>query len=360
MTMSIDCGKVLPSSLVINSLDTTLYRIGLSFESEVDIKRKRFCNPRLIFVIVILFLIQNLFNLFVRDDPFLSILFGNYGYFLKIGKIWNVVFIFAVLLVVGSQFTYYYNHKNDTKPTFLRVFQMMSGSVTPRAVGLTNSEKILKLLKKTRISFKILSLNNNYFLPFLSFALIITLYLLNCTLAETLIYGLPNAVLYTAFAYHAFNIAFYQCLYFYILCCYLKIKIENIKINLLISIEKKKNSNLHYMCQRLVDLCSECSEYNTSFWSKNLLLFWFSVNSADVCFLFMALFLPMKLFFKLVIIYCFVSVFFMLSFIISIASSVNCQFNEFHPILNSVYTMFSKQYSNRSHTRVRLLIKVKL
>ena len=175
--MSIQIDKLIPRSLIISGLDNHLYRIGLSFDSTAGKRRKLLCNPRLIFVVFILYLIQNNINLFViREDPFLSKVFGNYGYFLKVGVIWSIVFNFGSLLVLSSQFTYYYNHKNDIKPTFLRVFQMMSGSITPRAVGLTNSEQILKLLKKTRILFKIIDFNNKYLLPFVAFFFIIAIY----------------------------------------------------------------------------------------------------------------------------------------------------------------------------------------
>jgi hypothetical protein len=43
---------------------------------------------------------------------------------------------------------------NGIKPTFLKVFEMMSGLVSPNSIGLTNAGQIRKLITKTKVLFK--------------------------------------------------------------------------------------------------------------------------------------------------------------------------------------------------------------
>ena len=162
--MSININRVLPKHLTVKWADQHLYRIGLSHESNGQTKRKFLCDPRLITLYFIIYFIQNNLNLFViKEDLFLSKVFGNYGLFLGIGSIFNVIFNFVLFIInFINKLTHNYNHKYEVKPTFLRVFRMMSGSLTPQSVGLTNTSQVFQLTRKTRILFKIIEFNNDW------------------------------------------------------------------------------------------------------------------------------------------------------------------------------------------------------
>ena len=68
-----------------------------------------------------------------------------------------------------SQLIYYYNYKNDIKPTFLKVFQMMSGLVSPKSIGLTNEKQIYKLIKLSKRLFFICEFVVKIAVPLLCF-----------------------------------------------------------------------------------------------------------------------------------------------------------------------------------------------
>ncbi|CAG2102872.1 unnamed protein product [Medioppia subpectinata] len=52
-------------------------------------------------------------------------------------------------------------YRNGIKPTFLGVFQMMSGLVSPKSVGLTNQSEVNRLLRRSKRS-QFLSFTSRY------------------------------------------------------------------------------------------------------------------------------------------------------------------------------------------------------
>ena len=85
---------------------------------------------------------------------------SSFGYLMGINSC-DLAIILILILTLSSQLIYYYNHRNGIKPTFLRVFQMMSGLVTPKSIGLFEEKDIKKLIKTNGKLFKITMLNNN-------------------------------------------------------------------------------------------------------------------------------------------------------------------------------------------------------
>ena len=118
-----------------------------------------------------------------------------------------------LVLSLSSQLIYYYNQINGIKPTFLRVFQMMSSLVTPNNIGLTDEQHIIKLVRRTG---KLLKLNANLVIPIIGFIFIIISYYLKTTLSETLLYGILNAILWCFWVILVFNICLTQIFCFYI------------------------------------------------------------------------------------------------------------------------------------------------
>jgi len=167
-----DTKKCLPSELVIDSVDNHLYRIGLCLTTQHTIKRRKFIyKPIIVFTILFTQLIKNIIDLFVRDRNW-SIYSG-----LLFLRLMNMNFHFNILMIIfigfsiSSQIIWFYNYKNDIKPTFLKVFQMMSGFITPVSIGLTNHKQIIALTKRTRILFKIIQFNTDILIPIFCIAL---------------------------------------------------------------------------------------------------------------------------------------------------------------------------------------------
>ena len=141
-----DPNKCLPPELTVELVDDILYRIGLSYDSVRDRpKRKRIDHPLIAFIIVLLFFIKNLITTSLSDEN--EIVFrvlGDVGNFLGVRRFFGFSFVLFSFFPLFSQLIYYYNYRNGIKPTFLRVFQMMSGLVSPQSVGLTECRRNYK------------------------------------------------------------------------------------------------------------------------------------------------------------------------------------------------------------------------
>src|SRR6195952_137217 len=148
----INPNKCLPPELIIESVDDILYRIGLSFDSLRDPpKRSQFNNPFIVFITLFAILSEKLITLTVNEEnDWILKVIGDLGYLIGVRIYINIAFILTSILGLTSQWIYYYNYRNGIKPTFLRVFQMMSGLVSPKSLGLTDEQQIRKLCDKTK------------------------------------------------------------------------------------------------------------------------------------------------------------------------------------------------------------------
>ena len=169
---SFDANKLLPQNIIIKSAETHSYRIGLSFDSLNYVKRDILHNPLLIFIITTIGILKVIIQWLLPDDnPQIFHISRRLHLFS-----WNQTssvyrLLFYMLLSLTSQIIYYYNYKNDIKPTFLKVFQMMSGLVSPKSIGLTNKEQIYKLVKTSKRLFTIFEFISKILNPLIVFLL---------------------------------------------------------------------------------------------------------------------------------------------------------------------------------------------
>ena len=264
----------LPPELVIESADDMLYRIGLQYKSSrINTKRKWFFNHIVVFISQFIFIAKEItLCLLSNDHEQLLIMFD--AHILPVRRHFNVLFSATVVLSICSQIFYYYNYRNGIKPTFLRLFQMMSGSVPPKAMGLNNSKDILSITKKAKFLFKFVDFNMRSFLPLFALLAVLFVYYYQWT-EYVLIYGFPNGIFLAIFSEYYLGILLYQYLYFYMICLYFRIKINSLNESLLEMQRRNRFVRIRETLQSIDSLYSEISEYNTTFWSKFLGIFWF-------------------------------------------------------------------------------------
>ena len=226
----------------IKSVESQLFRIGLCFENNNKnsyIKRIFLNKPIVVFLSLFFFLIKMIVNYcFNKEITKLSIVLGDLGNFYGISVEMTFSIILFTILCIGSQSIFFYNYRSGIKPTFLRVFEMMAGLVSPKSIGLTDKKIILDLLKKTNILFKLTKFNNDIVSNIFAMLILIIPYILNCSPIETIVFGIPNTIFLIIYVYHSYNIFIYLMIHFYILCYYLIIKIKS-KNNLIM----KANNN---------------------------------------------------------------------------------------------------------------------
>ena len=257
--------KVLPPHLAIPSLDNHLYRIGICPTSYGHNTERRFYNnPAFIAIIQMTHLIKCVVNL-ILSDPIIFIINGDFARMLGIRVYYNIVRILFAILNLNSMIIWHYNKLNKVYPTFLNLFQMLSGSVKPISVGLTDIKEIRILIRKTQLLVRVAHINSMYVID--SFAFIITFanYILNDDLMAALTLGLLNSIhflLFVAFGMrNLFNLGFY----FHLLAYYFKIKIKNYNLSIF-TISKRINKCIYSSVWKSIDsIHKEISNCNQIF-----------------------------------------------------------------------------------------------
>ena len=153
---SMDVNKCLPPELTVQSVEHILHRIGLTLDSTKSYpKRKLFFNPIIIFTFLSLIIIREVIVISLSEEN--DLIFKIFGITRSLDwnqdntySVWR--YSIGINLGISFQLIYYYNSRNGIKPTFLRVFQMMSGLVSPKSLGLIDEQQITKLLKMNQNS----------------------------------------------------------------------------------------------------------------------------------------------------------------------------------------------------------------
>jgi hypothetical protein len=364
---SFDVNKPLPQSIAFNSIDNHLYRIGLSLISKNHEKRSRFYNPLLILIVNIICLIKCIVSLILSEEnEKLLIINGDFTHFLRSKTHLNVALILCFIITLIQQLIYYYNSKNDINPTDLKVFDMMSGLVSPKSIGFTNGEEIYKLTKQTKALFSFCRFNNETLVPILMFSLNLLPFVLNCSALDTIIFGIPHSLLFAIGLHYVCTINVWQLFYFRLICRYIKIKFkESNKFVLKLIVKQKliKWKKVLRMMRNLNSKYSELHEFNNDLWSKYLLSVWL-INGSFLNFsLYSLYFGKMTLTLKLMGGYGVALGFLCFLFIITNASSVNYEANKMYKLLNHimVYNSWSQlRFSTRNDLMIAYSTKIKV
>ena len=293
-----------------------------------------------------------------KDNELVFRILGSTGYMLGIPVYFDLFFIFCSILTLVSQLIYYSNYKRRVSPTFLCLFRMMSGAIPPKALGLTDPEVVVRICRQSKKWFKWLKWHNDYWMTFLSPLYILPVYYYKTTFLEMMIFGIPNAIHFTLWARYYWNIFFYQFPTFLFLCSYL-----NIKINALNAIAKQMTRSRRFVgVGKLIRLyhsiADEIHEYNTTYWSKFMLNFWFFYGLTVILLLYIVIFISIEFVTKSTLYY--VMFIFITSFLMLVmkASSVNHSAKCSHLKIDSLYVSYSQH--KRHPTKSRLLTKFKV
>jgi hypothetical protein len=65
----------------------------------------------------------------------------------------NASIILFAFLALSSQMLHYWKYYKKESPSYLKPFEMISGLVSPKSIGLINREHINQLLNKSKLMF---------------------------------------------------------------------------------------------------------------------------------------------------------------------------------------------------------------
>src|ERR1700761_4441760 len=154
--------RVSPTSIYFSEMvstsrvDDILYEIGLCLQSVRERhKRRAINNPVFTAIVLVLFIIQRLISIALPEDDRRLLYTGDVGHYYGLKFHINFSFGLISVLCLLCQLIFVYNSKRGIYPTFVRVFQVMSGLVTPQSVGL-NDRKHIHTIMRFRIVFVII------------------------------------------------------------------------------------------------------------------------------------------------------------------------------------------------------------
>ena len=358
--MAINIEKVLPPNLVIQSAEDLLYDIGLCLTSvkRKPKERELLSTPIVIWIIQWVYLFVRLASILTdHDNKQLTLLLGDVGEYIGLTIHWDIILIFGIIITILSQLNFYFNYKQGNEPTFLRVFQMMSGSVTPVSIGLYRVSDIRKLTR-LRILFKLIKINSEYVSRVSGFLFVLIVYIMNEPWSISLTYGLLSATMLAIWIHSTSRIEMYQFVYFFILCSYLKIKLKNLNNTLNQIKTNKRFSNITKILCSYDFIYREIYEYNTTYWSKFFFIVWLLIGALIAQLLFICIFIEINMLLRLLLCYSVCFIFILFNFIFLIACSLNTEANKSYRLFNSLIPVYSRSDTHKRMARLRNVLKV--
>ena len=337
---NIQPNKLLPPELCIQSIDDILYSIGLCHHSIRDRPKRSVINKPIIILIVLLLQIPMRTISNYTDNETIYLLTADSGHYMAIKEYVNIMSILLSLMALFSQMVYYHNHRIGVKPTFIRIFQVLSGSITPSSVGLNHSTQVNALLKIAKY-LPLLQKNSKTLIPLSSIAFVFGLHIYSLSFLSSIIRCVYPVIFQCLWIYYAFNLLSIQIFLLFILCKYFLIKFE--ELNRLLTEKKRMNSNrVRNILHEFHALFDLINEYNSTYWSKFLLNIWSLLGILNVFLIYVIVFIPIPVIIRISLIYFCIIYCNIFLFILSITSSINLEAKKSYKLFNSYNVKFTQ------------------
>ena len=284
--------QCLSPHLAIRGVDDILYEYGISLTSVSEgTKRSRINNPKLIFFVLIIQIVKSIVILMTYNNDIQSLqILGDIGVYFGIRTLWSLLVILGTLMAVLIQMVYYMNNRMGLLNEHYAILQMISGRQSPSSFGIFQYNDVLKILKYSKLC-NWNKINTKVFFNLGTFVEIFP-YCLYTTLPIIMTLGIINTIIYATFIKYCYQIITFNGIYFYIICKYFNIKINNLNESLKdIEINRRLQTNrIRPILGSMNGLYCEINVYNNNFWSKYLFILWFLLGYLLVLILYMITF----------------------------------------------------------------------
>ena len=151
-----DLSEPIPVNLRVESASRHLYIRGLSHIQNGPEKRHFIYNPKLIFGVFFTFLIRSIVLIKTSGDVNrrLVTVFNDVGYYWNIQLVLHVAVMIASMDSMSTMVIYWVIYKRAIVPTFLRVFDIICGQISPKGIGLTSEAQVVSLVRRADVMFK--------------------------------------------------------------------------------------------------------------------------------------------------------------------------------------------------------------
>ena len=290
--IDLDPDKTLPERWIIKSAAHQLYRLGISLYPNGCTNRPLYYHPIIVFLMPVMLWIRFTYSVI---DPGLStnywdyLIVGDFGYFMNTRFHLNLTASVVYAMSILSHVLHIVSYLMKREPTYMRVFNMMSGNISPKSIGLTDPLTIKKIMRKTRLALKVAFFLSTFmgaeafFISFFAFVFTIPF-------TEFVYIGLPHTLNFAISSTFIFQNLTYHIIYFYIISYYLTAKQKEINSDLRNAIKTKRILNLNHISECLHRIYLEIHEYDSMFWSKFLSVVWLSSSAVIALVIFMFVF----------------------------------------------------------------------
>ena len=128
-------------------------------------------------------------------------------------------------------------------------------------------------------------------------------YMYFTNIITTIIFGIPTSINIMLVTHFIGNIFIGKIIYFYILCRYLRLKLKNLNENVLQMKRGIRFIRIQNILNEFNEIYLEINEYNTTYWSKFLLIIWFTYGLPIIIYINAAITITLPLIFKITVIY---------------------------------------------------------
>jgi hypothetical protein len=269
----------IPINLIIPTADTQLYRIGLQWRDLPNNgTRNLLHHPLIIHLFLWVYAIKTATTLFARvSGERLYVILGDFPYLMHARPHIDVTFIDYCVITITYQLIFYFNYARGISPTFMTLFNVLAGKVSPTRVGLNDRGLVDKWAKQAGSLFRINTFVNQKLMPFLGLFSLAAYLNHRCSLSDILTYGVPNSLHLAYVGYLNHLIPLWLLVHFYVICLYLKYKIRVINGQLVTRLKKDHRFDPVFIGRticKLNGIYHEISVYNTGYWCKYLLTAW--------------------------------------------------------------------------------------
>ena len=343
-TNSLDPRRLLPKHLRIPNSGHHFYKFGFSPHRNGCPDRSPLYHPLLVFIIPSILTARFVYSVVTPDHSFrFHLWIGDFGYFMNLKFHLNLTAALVYWMAVLSQIIHFYDYMCGRQQSYMKVFNMISGRITPQSIGLSDEKLIRDILKKARLTFKL----NDFFrisISFISFFISFFSYITRLSVAEFILLGLPHTAFFGLGSLYIYNTICTQILYFFVISHYLKLKQRGINYYLMYAIDNKHRIislkiiiyNTNGMIAKLNQIYLEIKEYDSNFWSKFLAIIWATITAIIAMIIFMFAFGERMHFnVRIMLLY---AIFFYLSLlllVIQMAGSVNFEAKKAYKLLAS-------------------------
>ena len=177
--------------------------------------------------------------------------------------------------------------------------------------------------------------------------------MMNCSVMDTIIFGIPNSLFFTLMCNYVFGIDLWQVLYFYLICHYLKIKLKEVNREISQKCRNRRkieSKSIDTIIRSLNSIYNEINDYNLNLWSKYLMAIWLIFGVVIVFHLYILIFMTLSITSFLVLGYVVIVFITIFMIVINTSSSVNYEANKSYKLLNQLMVSFGS-------SRVPLFIK---